>query len=64
MKKTIAHFLGLIQAALDGGAHIAEVYVDTVGDPGKYQDKLKGIFPNLSITVAKKVIGSGKDYKK
>lgn len=28
--------------------------MDTVGDPGKYQDKLKGIFPNIDITVAKK----------
>ena len=31
-----------------------QVYVDTVGDPVKYQDKLKGIFPNIDVTVAKK----------
>lgn len=28
--------------------------MDTVGDPGRYQEKLKGIFPQLHITVAKK----------
>lgn len=28
--------------------------MDTVGDPGKYQEKLKDIFPSIDITVAKK----------
>ena len=28
--------------------------MDTVGDPGKYQTKLKELFPELAITVAKK----------
>ena len=32
----------------------SQVYVDTVGDPGKYQEKLKDIFPSIDITVAKK----------
>ena len=32
----------------------SQVYVDTVGDPGKYQAKLQEIFPNLDITVAAK----------
>lgn len=31
-----------------------KVYVDTVGDPQKYQDKLKGIFPGVDVTVSKK----------
>ena len=30
------------------------MYVDTVGDPRKYQSKLSEIFPQLKITVAKK----------
>jgi ribonuclease H2 subunit A len=33
---------------------VFQVYVDTVGDPGKYQEHLKSIFPQLDITVAKK----------
>ena len=31
-----------------------QVYVDTVGDPAKYQEKLKDVFPSIEITVAKK----------
>ena len=31
-----------------------QVFVDTVGPPEKYEAKLKGIFPDLDITVAKK----------
>jgi len=30
------------------------VYVDTVGDPVKYEDKLQRLFPQLKVTVAKK----------
>ena len=36
------------------GISWSQVYVDTVGDPGKYQEKLKDIFPSIDITVAKK----------
>lgn len=34
--------------------HIIQVYVDTVGDPKKYQKKLELEFPQLQITVEKK----------
>ena len=46
--------IGLVQDAVSHGVNVAEVYVDTVGPPEKYQDKLEGIFPNMKITVAKK----------
>ncbi|XP_068143971.1 ribonuclease H2 subunit A [Drosophila tropicalis] len=46
--------MGLIQQAIDAGVQIAEVYVDTVGPPEKYQEKLLRRFPNFKITVAKK----------
>ncbi|XP_035781754.1 ribonuclease H2 subunit A-like [Anopheles albimanus] len=46
--------IGLIHAAIEAGVNIAEVYVDTVGPPEKYQAKLKDIFPKFKITVAKK----------
>lgn len=46
--------IGLIKRARDMGVNIAEVYVDTVGPPEKYQDKLSKIFPDYKITVAKK----------
>lgn len=53
---TISHdsAIGLIHKAIAAGVRVAEVYVDTVGLPEKYQAKLEGIFPELKITVAKK----------
>ena len=33
---------------------MAEVYVDTVGPPEKYEAKLQRLFPEISVTVAKK----------
>lgn len=44
----------LIRKVLADGVKLTEVFVDTVGDPGKYQSKLEQIFPGLSITVTKK----------
>lgn len=37
-----------------GTYNISQVYVDTVGDPGKYQKKLEHEFPQLQITVKAK----------
>ncbi|KAG1659847.1 Ribonuclease H2 subunit A [Nymphon striatum] len=46
--------IGLVQKALDDGVNLSEVFVDTVGDPKKYEAKLSSIFPNINFTVAKK----------
>lgn len=46
--------IGLINRAVELGANIAEVYVDTVGPPEKYEAKLSKLFPDFKITVAKK----------
>lgn len=46
--------IGLIHTAVVLGVNIAEVYVDTVGPPEKYEAKLSKIFPDFKITVAKK----------
>ena len=53
---TVSHdtAIGLIHQAIKAGVRVAEVYVDTVGVPEKYQAKLEEIFPELKITVAKK----------
>lgn len=46
--------IGLIRNVLKSGVNLQEVYVDTVGDPGKYQKKLELEFPELQITVKAK----------
>ncbi|XP_055544359.1 ribonuclease H2 subunit A [Wyeomyia smithii] len=46
--------IGLINRAIEAEVNIAEVYVDTVGPPEKYQAKLQELFPRFKITVAKK----------
>eukprot|EP00026_Physarum_polycephalum_P012235 Phypoly_transcript_12522.p1 GENE.Phypoly_transcript_12522~~Phypoly_transcript_12522.p1 ORF type:complete len:307 (+),score=39.39 Phypoly_transcript_12522:193-1113(+) len=47
--------IGLIRKVLAKGVNVTEVYVDTVGDPAKYQGKLANLFPNIpTIVVAKK----------
>ncbi|GFS18918.1 ribonuclease [Elysia marginata] len=44
----------LVKTALERGVNVTELYVDTVGDPAKYQAKLKEVFPTIDVTVAKK----------
>ncbi len=46
--------IDLIRQAVDKGVRVAEVYVDTVGPPEKYQAKIQACFPNIKVTVAKK----------
>lgn len=46
--------IGLIEKAIEMEVNIAEIYVDTVGPPEKYQDKLSKIFPDFNIIVEKK----------
>lgn len=46
--------IGLIRACIENGVNIAQIYVDTVGPPEKYQSYLLSIFPQYKITVAKK----------
>lgn len=46
--------IGLIEKAISLGVNVTEIYVDTVGDPSKYQLKLQTKFPGIDITVAKK----------
>ena len=46
--------IGLIRSALQAGVKVAEVYVDTVGPPEKYEAKLQNLFPEIKVTVAKK----------
>jgi len=46
--------IGLVKGAIEAGVNVSEVYVDTVGPPEKYQAMLQGIFPSLTIVVAKK----------
>ena len=40
--------------SFDKGVQVAEIYVDTVGPPEKYQAKLEDIFRSQKVTVAKK----------
>ncbi|CAL0300265.1 unnamed protein product [Lupinus luteus] len=46
--------IGLIDRVLKMGVFLTEVYVDTVGDAGKYEAKLSKIFPSIKFVVAKK----------
>lgn len=44
----------IIQGVIARGINVAEIYVDTIGQPGIYQKKLAAIFPNVKVTVEKK----------
>ena len=47
--------ISMIRKVMNAGAKIDQVYVDTVGDPAKYEAKLKALFPNIrSIAVCPK----------
>ena len=43
--------ISMIRKVLAAGAKIEEIYVDTVGDPEKYEKKLKGLFPSVRVIV-------------
>lgn len=46
--------IGLVERTIQNGVQIDELYVDTVGDPAKYEQKLKNIWPEINVTVSKK----------
>ncbi|KAJ1917138.1 hypothetical protein IWQ60_007874 [Tieghemiomyces parasiticus] len=52
----IAHdtTIALIRETLGRGINVREIFVDTVGPPEKYQEKLTRLFPGIKIIVAKK----------
>lgn len=51
MDATVEIIRGVVE---DRGIDVREVYIDTIGNPATYQQKLERIFPSLKITVAKK----------
>lgn len=44
----------LIQGALDLGVNVSSCFVDTVGDAGRWRDKLLEVFPFIEFTVCPK----------
>lgn len=44
----------LIRRTLDLGVNLHHIYVDTVGDPDRYRDRLSAAFPGISFTVCPK----------
>lgn len=46
--------IGLIRKAISQGFNIREVYVDTVGDANRYEQKLSTLFPGVACTVRPK----------
>merc|ERR1711934_862945 len=46
--------IAMVKHFKDRGVNITQLYVDTVGVEGYYQDKLEKIFPEMKIVVCKK----------
>lgn len=46
--------LRLVQGALDAGLRLTEVFVDTVGDPDRYRQRLERAFAGVKFTVCPK----------
>jgi ribonuclease H2 subunit A len=46
--------IDLIKGVLARRVNVKEIYVDTIGSPAVYQQKLQRLFPTAKITVAKK----------
>lgn len=44
----------MIRQVISRKVNVKEIYIDTVGSPEVYQEKLEKIFPGISITVSKK----------
>ncbi|PYH41165.1 ribonuclease H2 catalytic subunit RNH201 [Aspergillus saccharolyticus JOP 1030-1] len=51
MDATVELIRGIVE---ERSLNVREVYIDTVGNPATYQQRLEKIFPSLKITVAKK----------
>lgn len=47
-------FLDLVKYIVNNKVNVREIYVDTVGPPESYRNKLINIFPNINITVKPK----------
>jgi len=52
--------LELIQLVLDQNVNITQVFVDTVGDPDKYANKIRLRFPKIKITLFRTVVAIGR----
>ncbi|CAF0854562.1 unnamed protein product [Rotaria sordida] len=46
--------LELIQLVLDQGVNVKKIFVDTVGSPDTYANKIRARYPKIQITVSKK----------